>query len=46
MPAVTRVLKLIPQLKVEAVESSAAAYGGSFGYEGRALRGLDEDGPS
>src|SRR5207302_869118 len=33
MPAVTRVLKLIPQLKVEAVESSCCGMAGSFGYE-------------
>jgi len=33
MPAVTRVLKLVPQLKVEAVESSCCGMAGSFGYE-------------
>src|SRR3989441_1959743 len=34
MPAVTRVLKLIPQLKVEAVESSCCGMAGRVGYEG------------
>jgi Fe-S oxidoreductase len=33
MPAVTRVLELIPQLKVEVVESSCCGMAGSFGYE-------------
>ncbi|HXM82789.1 MAG TPA: FAD-linked oxidase C-terminal domain-containing protein, partial [Burkholderiales bacterium] len=33
MPAVTRVLGLIPQLKVEAVASSCCGMAGSFGYE-------------
>ncbi len=33
MSAVTRVLKLIPELKVEAVESSCCGMAGSFGYE-------------
>ena len=33
MPAVTRVLELVPQLKVQAVESSCCGMAGSFGYE-------------
>src|SRR5207247_285165 len=33
MPAVMRVLKLIPELRIEAVESSCCGMAGSFGYE-------------
>src|SRR5205823_3328087 len=33
MPAVMRVLKLIPELRIEAVESSCCGMAGSFGHE-------------
>ena len=33
MPAVQRVLSLVPELKVEAIESSCCGMAGSFGYE-------------
>jgi Fe-S oxidoreductase len=33
MPAVQRVLKLVPQLEVELIESSCCGMAGSFGYE-------------
>ena len=33
MPAVTRVLKLIPELDVQTIESSCCGMAGSFGYE-------------
>src|SRR5437660_5349340 len=33
MPAVMRVLKLIPELRIEAVESGCCGMAGSFGYE-------------
>jgi Fe-S oxidoreductase len=33
MPAVERVLRLVPELKVETIESSCCGMAGSFGYE-------------
>ncbi|MEK6592451.1 MAG: FAD-linked oxidase C-terminal domain-containing protein [Pseudomonadota bacterium] len=35
MPAVQRVLKLIPELEVEPIESSCCGMAGSFGYEAK-----------
>jgi Fe-S oxidoreductase len=33
MPAVQRVLRLVPELEVELIESSCCGMAGSFGYE-------------
>ncbi len=35
MPAVERVLKLVPELKVETIESSCCGMAGSFGYDAK-----------
>ena len=35
MPAVQRALSLVPELKVETIESSCCGMAGSFGYEAR-----------
>ena len=44
MPAVQRALSLVPELKVETIESSCCGMAGSFGYEAAHYDGLDEDG--
>src|SRR5262249_5093612 len=39
MPAVQRTLELVPELEVDAVESSCCGMAGSFGYEGGHYQG-------
>ena len=46
MSQVAQVLGLVPELKVETVESSCCGMAGAFGYEARSLRCFDENGRS
>ena len=44
MPAVQRVLSLIPELKVGLIESGCCGMAGSFGFDAGHYRGIDENG--